>query len=133
VILGLDLFVDEDMKTYLLEVNNHPSMNIYLEKEHMGGNEGRIVSLIDHYVKKRILGDTILLVKKKKEKIKQIDEFRSLSKIFPTDDSESNFVVQNLKRLRDLFYKIAPIKNKAAITSSNFCKINSVLPLCTLN
>lgn len=30
-VLGLDLFVDEDLDTYLLEVNNHPSFNIYSE------------------------------------------------------------------------------------------------------
>lgn len=71
-ILGYDMMIDEDLKVWLLEINDHPSLNIYLEKDWMGGGVPKTLSLIDEYVKKTCVGDTIRLVKKKKEKVKQL-------------------------------------------------------------
>lgn len=36
-ILGLDVLVDQNMKAWLLEINDNPSLYIYLEKDYMGG------------------------------------------------------------------------------------------------
>ena len=30
-ILGLDLLIDRDLKAWVLEVNDHPSLNIYFD------------------------------------------------------------------------------------------------------
>jgi hypothetical protein len=39
-VLGFDILPDENLNCYLLEINDHPSLNIYLEKEYMGGGPG---------------------------------------------------------------------------------------------
>lgn len=36
-ILGFDILPDENLDCYLLEINDHPSLDIYLEKDYMGG------------------------------------------------------------------------------------------------
>jgi hypothetical protein len=36
-ILGFDILPDENMNCYLLEINDHPSLDIYLDKEYMAG------------------------------------------------------------------------------------------------
>ena len=36
-ILGFDILPDENLDCYLLEINDHPSLDIYLEKDFMGG------------------------------------------------------------------------------------------------
>ncbi len=63
-ILGFDIFIDEDLKAWLFEINDHPSLNINLEKE---GQKGLIkeVSEIDKFLKVKILGEAISLMKKK--------------------------------------------------------------------
>ena len=57
-ILGFDVFLDQDLKAWLFEINDHPSLNINLEKE---GPIGLIkeVSEIDKYLKVKILGEAI--------------------------------------------------------------------------
>ena len=52
------------MKAWLFEINDHPSLNIFLEKE---GEKGLIKdpSEIDKFIKMKILGDAIFLMKKK--------------------------------------------------------------------
>ena len=32
-ILGFDLLIDQKLKAWILEINDHPSLNIYFEKE----------------------------------------------------------------------------------------------------
>lgn len=41
------MIIDEELKVWLLEINDHPSLNIYLEKDWMGGGSGKTLSLID--------------------------------------------------------------------------------------
>jgi hypothetical protein len=53
-----------NLKTWLLEINDHPSLNIFLEKDYMGGGMGKSDSKIDLFVKKRIIGDSLMLMKK---------------------------------------------------------------------
>lgn len=64
-VLGFDMLIDNDLKAWLLEINDHPSLNIFLEKDYMGGGMGKTLSTVDLYVKKTIIGDTIRLIKKK--------------------------------------------------------------------
>lgn len=78
---------DENLNCYLLEINDHPSLNIFLEKDYMGGGMGKTLSKIDQYVKKTIVGDSIKLARKSKTKILEMNEYRSLAKIYPiTED-----------------------------------------------
>ena len=57
------MFVDANLKSWIFEINDHPSLNINLEKE---GDKGLIkeVSEIDKYIKMKVLGDAIKLMKK---------------------------------------------------------------------
>lgn len=60
------MLVDSNLRAWLLEINDHPSLNIYLEKDYMGGGMGKALSSIDLYVKKMVVGDAIKLIKKGK-------------------------------------------------------------------
>ena len=44
---------------------------------------GKTLSKIDEYVKKTIVGDTIKLARKSKKKIIEMDEYKTLAKIYP--------------------------------------------------
>ena len=82
-ILGFDIMIDTDLKAWVIEVNNHPSMNIYLCKE---GPKGLIkeTSEIDQFIKMKVAGDAIKLMKnKKKAKRHEIEKYRSYSRILP--------------------------------------------------
>ena len=63
-ILGFDIFIDDAMKAWLFEINDHPSLNIHLERE---GEKGLVKepSEIDKYIKVKVLGEAIQLMKKK--------------------------------------------------------------------
>ena len=55
------------MKAWILEVNDHPSLNIYFDKEYMSHRvmtEDDVCPL-DLYVKSRVTKDTIIMAKKK--------------------------------------------------------------------
>lgn len=71
-LLGYDLMIDEDLNAWLLEINDHPSLNIYLEKENPDGTTTNTLSLIDLYVKKICFGDTMLLVRHGKQKVSEL-------------------------------------------------------------
>jgi D-alanine-D-alanine ligase-like ATP-grasp enzyme len=57
-VLGFDVFIDSKLKVWIFEINDHPSMNINLEKE---GDKGLIkeASEIDKYIKMKVLGEAI--------------------------------------------------------------------------
>lgn len=84
-ILGFDLLIDQHLQPWLLEINDHPSLNIFLEKDYMGGGMGKTLSKIDQYVKKIVVGDAIKLSKKKITQIQNNQQYKSLSRIFPDD------------------------------------------------
>lgn len=121
-VLGFDILPDEDLNCYLLEINDHPSLDIFLEKDFMGGGTGfKTLSQIDLYVKKTVVGDAIRLAMKKKETVAGLDQFRSLQSLTFNEGAQSMF--DCLMRIRELYYSIAPVKSKMSITSSNFEKL----------
>jgi len=75
-ILGFDILPDVDLNCYLLEINDHPSLDIYLDKEYMAGSS-KDISKIDLYVKKKVVEDTIKISKKTKVSIISIS-YKSL-------------------------------------------------------
>eukprot|EP00347_Sterkiella_histriomuscorum_P015864 403355394 len=107
-ILGFDLLIDENLDAHLLEINDHPSLNIFLEKDYMGGGMGKSLSQIDLYVKKRVVGDSIKLSKKSSQQLRDLQEFRSLTKIYPDEQDESSEVARLMNKLRQIYYEIAP-------------------------
>ena len=110
------MLVDSNLKTWLLEINDHPSLNIFLEKDYMGGGCGKSLSQVDLYVKKTIVGDALKLIRKSEDKITALNKFRSLTRVFPSE-SESNQVMETLNKIRSVYYDIAAVKQKENISS----------------
>lgn len=65
-ILGFDLLIDENLKAWILEINDNPSLNIYFDTEYMRTKkmEEYDICQVDLYVKGALVTDTILLAKK---------------------------------------------------------------------
>ena len=63
--MGFDIFIDNDKKVWILEINDHPSLNILLTKE---GPKGLLKepSEVDRFIKMKVVGDAIRLMKKYK-------------------------------------------------------------------
>jgi hypothetical protein len=82
-ILGLDLLIDSYLKAWLLEINDHPSLNIYFDTNFMGGPKmtDSDIEQVDLYVKKRVVCDAIKVAKKRQQQ----EQFNSLSQIYPSD------------------------------------------------
>ena len=57
-ILGFDVFVDSNLKVWVIEVNDHPSLNIQLCKEGATGLL-KYPSEVDKYIKVKVVGDAI--------------------------------------------------------------------------
>jgi hypothetical protein len=80
--------IDSNLKAWVIEVNNHPSMNIYLCQE---GPKGLIkeISEIDKFIKMKVAGDAMKLMKnKKKSQRHEVDEYRSYTRILPCEDDD---------------------------------------------
>ena len=72
------------MTAWILEVNDHPSLNIYFDKSFMGSGPKVTdddIDPVDLYVKSRVVKDSIKIAKKKS--IKETTEFGSLSQVYP--------------------------------------------------
>jgi len=74
----------------VLEVNDHPSLNIYFDSnttmEHQEMTDDDICE-VDLYVKSRLVKDVVMLAKKKRSSVAEIVEFGSLQRIHPDDGS----------------------------------------------
>ena len=92
-ILGMDLLIDKKLKAWVLEVNDHPSLNIYFQSEEtfVVGQVKPVkpeltdedICPVDYLVKSRLTKDVILLVKQPKETVASTSHFNSLTKIHP--------------------------------------------------
>ena len=91
----------------------------------MGGGGLKTLSQIDLYVKKIVLEDTIILAKKSREAILSKDRYKSLFRILPYGEGsvKAASVYETLSVARNIYYKVASIKSKGTITSSNFEKL----------
>lgn len=70
-IFGFDILLDKNYKAWILEINDHPSMNIYHnteekdyayqqpKKEKESSEEEPVVSLVDLHVKTTVMNDTL--------------------------------------------------------------------------
>lgn len=112
-ILGLDLLIDEELKAWVLEVNDHPSLNIYFDssKEPMGVTKeftDADICPVDFLVKSTLAKDTIQLAKKSKETVIGTEQFGSLTKIHPECNIVSTEGAVDIRatvlNLRQIFY-----------------------------
>ena len=64
-IIGMDILIDKKNNAWLMEINANPSMNMFLEREIPGGEEGdteKILQELDKYVKERVITEAIRIV-----------------------------------------------------------------------
>ena len=80
------MLIDKKLKAWVLEVNDHPSLNIYfdtstgLEKQEMTEED---ICQVDLHVKSRLVTDVVGLARKKRGEILEISEHGSLTKVHP--------------------------------------------------
>jgi len=83
--LGFDLFIDTNLKVWVLEINDHPSLNILLTKE---GPKGllKFPSEVDKFIKVKVVGDAIKLMRKSEHKNdrSQIEKHGCWHRILPS-------------------------------------------------
>jgi hypothetical protein len=56
-VFGFDVLLDEQLKAWILEINEYPSFNIYFETE--GEEDENIMSQVDLHVKKNVMNDAL--------------------------------------------------------------------------
>ena len=76
------------MKAWILEVNDHPSLNIYFDTQFMNskGMSDDDICPIDFYVKSKVVTDAIKLAKK--TSFYEVESFKSLESIWPSESDE---------------------------------------------
>lgn len=96
--------IDSDLKSWVLEINEHPSFNIISSCEYLGfNNKTREFSEVDLYVKKLILTDCLKMAFKTRnqEKFNEFDiKFESLERLFPSEHTPFSYVYMSMKSLR---------------------------------
>jgi len=105
-VFGFDVLIDDKMKSWILEINDHPSFNILTCKEFMGCRHLNCpISEVDLYVKQRVMTDAIKLAFKGRnnDNIAEIDSYRSLERIFPLDQESFTYVNEGMTTLRHFF------------------------------
>ena len=122
LILGLDVLVDQNMKAWLLEINDNPSLYIYLEKDFMGGGVDKEISPVDLEVKSKVVTDAILLAKRNSS-AGWPENFRSFNHLAGLDGESDSVVLESAKALQQLFHEITPIKNKKNMGTSALNKL----------
>ena len=137
-VLGFDILLDTDLKPWLLEINNNPSLNINHEDESdtNGKNKKKnnsIVSPIDKFVKARVVEDTIKLVMMKPEEKNELkigDCFNSLKMIF--NEEEEGMTEEDLfKDILEIYGKLSGYKFRGSITASKFNKLALITGMTT--
>ena len=120
-IYGFDVLIDSSLKAWLLEINDHPSLNSLLCKAFMGCNHKDCpVSPVDEYVKKQVISDSIdLMIKAKRIDIENIDDrFNNMQRVFPSEDSDDQMMFESIREIRYFFLDIS--KGKPTLSSSDF-------------
>lgn len=109
-VFGFDILFDKKGKAWLLEINDHPSMDTIACKMTMGCNHKNCkVSEVDMYVKKKVQYDTIQLGLRmaKKGTGEVLETYRSLTKIMPFSDSVHSQMSEHFSRILNLFMTIS--------------------------
>ena len=129
-ILGFDILIDEDLNTYLLEINGYPSMKTDHETFDEKCKKTVTPSPVDHRVKKTVLTGAFSILFKKEIPGSYITIIDS-----EIDDSKKNFLIfEDCRRLFVLFLKKHPSKKSSLLGSTGFrafvrsCQITDAMP-----
>jgi tubulin polyglutamylase TTLL11 len=127
-IFGFDVIFDSKMKPWLLESNGNPSLNVHFEPDEykQKKREEAIVSPIDVYVKSRVLGDIVMMVKKHKIRYirEELDEFRTYEKIFDESIEDADYgECSEYDSLLEMFIFLGGYKFFPSLTMTKFSKV----------
>mmetsp|Transcript_14421 Transcript_14421/g.24601 ORF Transcript_14421/g.24601 Transcript_14421/m.24601 type:complete len:136 (+) Transcript_14421:1077-1484(+) len=105
-VFGYDILIDKDLKAWLLEINDHPSFDIYSCPMSFGcAHKTCPISQVDLYVKKMVMTDAIkLTLKSKKTKLtssKFAESFRNMQRVFPRESVTELY--ETVKIFKDFF------------------------------
>ena len=122
-ILGFDIFIDSKLKAWVLEVNDHPSLNIQLCKESATGLL-KYPSEVDKFIKVKIVGDAIELMRKQKFKNdrSQIQSSGCWVRISPSGDEED---YQTFSKAKYLYEKLLNRKG-TSMSLTAFSKLSKI-------
>ena len=124
-ILGFDIFIDRQLKAWVLEINDHPSLNILATREGAKGLE-KEPSEVDKYIKVKVVGDAIKLMSKKKYKNdrSQIDKSGCWHRILPSVDMEGEF--ESFIKAKYIFERLLNRKGAKQMSLSAFSKLSKI-------
>lgn len=125
-VLGFDVFIDSKLKAWVLEINDHPSMNILLCLE---GEKGLIKepSEVDKFIKVKVVGDAIKLMRKypSQEARAEVECYRCWHRLLPDASAEE---IDSFLRAKVL-YELLASKLHLPMTLSAFTKLAKVKQL----
>ena len=116
-VLGLDILIDQNLKAWLLEMNDNPSLYIYLEKDYMGGGVEKEISRVDLEVKSTVVADAIMLAKRSTTE-EWPATFRSYRRLCGLQDVDDSPVIHSSTQLMKLFTELCQIKDRKHLTLS---------------
>jgi hypothetical protein len=89
------------LKAWVIEINDHPSLNINLCKEGAKGLE-KTASGVDKYIKMKVVGDCIKFMNKHKKNARpDVDSYRSLQRILPCEEMDDFSIFSEVKTVFD--------------------------------
>ena len=124
-IFGFDILIDENLKSWLLEINETPSFNILVCKEAKWvgcKHENCPVSQVDLHVKRTVLTDVLaLMFASREQNINTFgNRFGQLTKIYPPTIPAYSGAHDNMRALRDFFYSLADAKDPYRLSLATF-------------
>ena len=109
------------MKAWILEINDNPSLYIFLEKDFMGGGGEKFLSEVDLQVKKKCFGDALSITSTIfRNNNMSLESYKSYRKL----DLDGE-VLQTFYLLLGLFEHVTTIKNR------RFTSLGGISKLCS--
>jgi hypothetical protein len=115
--MGFDILIDASLRTWLLEINDHPSLNIYFSKEFIDVKRKSDADICptDLHVKATVVADSVNLARLAEPS----DEYRSLKLIYRA--CEEHVVIS---KARTVFRSLTKIKEPTSVSQSDFLKLS---------